>query len=197
MAALEAARKLIVGVIIVYLMILSLVPETKRRRLGLKHAFVDHENKSAVAHVASGRGAAREPPPVGVNRSLEFLHKTVTDSAALQQAPLYLVYVYFANSIPPDHYQWASIRIALYHGNSVLLVTYKTVEVPRDLSGNVTILFAEELETECMKPLVARKNKTLQRATRAMFTLLEKTSCSRLPRASPTHDGGRRARAGA
>jgi len=154
MAALEAARKLIVGVIIVYLMILSLVPETKRRRIGLKHAVVEHhhhENKTAVAHVASGPAAAREAPRVGENRSLASLHKTVNVSAALQRAPLYLVYVYFANSIPPDHYQWASIRIALYHGNSVLLVTYKAVAVPRDLSGQVTILFAEELETELLR----------------------------------------------
>ena len=151
MAALEFLRKLIVSVIVVYLMILSLIPETKRRRLGHKQAFVEHSNNFAVPHAANGSVAARELPRVGENRSLASLHKTVTDSAALQRAPLYLVYVYFANSIPPDHYQWASIRIALYHGNSVLLVTYKAVVVPRDLSGNITILFAEELETEFLR----------------------------------------------
>ena len=87
MAALEAARKLIVGVIIVYLMILSLVPETKRRRLGLKHAVVV---------------VVEEIFRVGTQLRLEFCYESVSDAVCVIHLLLVCVHVKQVNVVRED-----------------------------------------------------------------------------------------------
>lgn len=145
---------LVVSAIVVYLMTSGVVPGKKTRRFVRRQGVVDYGVNMTISPLANGSVAAQGHPTAVVSGSLATLNETGSTAhkgLVSPRARLHLVYVYFAHSIPPAHYQWASMRISLQHGNAILLITWRGVVVPPDLSSRVTMFFAEELETEVLR----------------------------------------------